>query len=270
VTVAFASRIVLVTGASSGIGAELALQFAAAGARVALAARDVPRLEDVAARCRAAGGEAFVIGADVSIEHSCRAIIERTVAHYGGIDVLVNNAGLGSSGRFEDVTDLSIFETLMRVNYLGSVWCTAHALPHLKKSRGIIVAISSLAGLTGVPGRTAYGATKHAMAGFFDSLRIELAGTGVDVTVIYPGFVFSEINRRALSTDGSPFGDRGYKRQQGETMATDECCRLILTAVARRDRELVMTWRGKMGRIVKLMSPALVDRMVRGATRERQ
>ena len=253
----------LVTGASSGIGAELALQFAAAGARVALAARDVARLEDVATRCRVAGGEAFVVQADVSDMESCRDLVERTAAHYGAIDILVNNAGMGAGGRFDEVTDLTVFETLMRVNYLGSVWCTAYALPHLRTSRGIIVAISSLAGLTGVPGRTAYGATKHAMAGFFDSLRIELAGTGVDVTVIYPGFVFSEINRRALAPDGTPFGDRAYTRRKSETMDTDECCRQILRAVARRDRDLVMTWRGKMGRFIKLLSPALVDRIAR-------
>jgi len=266
----FASRVVLVTGASSGIGAELALQFAAGGARVALVARDVARLEEVATRCRAAGGEAFVIGADVSDTDACRALVERTVSHYGRIDILVNNAGMGAGGRFEEITDLSIFETLMRVNFLGAVWCTAHALPHLKKSRGSIVAVSSLAGLTGVPGRTAYAATKHAMAGFFDSLRIELAGTDVTVTVVYPGFVFSDINRRALAPDGTPFGDRAYQRKKGETMETDECCRLIMGAVARRDRDLVMTWRGKVGRVVKLISPTLVDRLALRTIREKQ
>ncbi len=170
----------------------------------------------------------------------------------------------------EDVTDLTIFDTLMRVNYLGSVWCTAHALPHLKRSKGRLVAISSLTGLTGVPKRTAYAATKHAMAGFFDSLRIELDGTGVTVTMIYPGFVFSEINQRALSPDGTPFGDRGYTRRKGETMETDQCGRLILAAVANRNRDLVMTWRGKIGRMLKLMSPALVDRIAKGVIESRQ
>lgn len=266
----FANQVVLITGASSGIGAELARQFAAGGARVALAARDGARLEEVAVACRAQGAEAFVVACDVSIEADCQRMIQQTVTHFGRLDVLVNNAGLGSSAPFESITDLSIFETLMRVNYLGSVWCTAHALPYLRKTSGRIVAISSLTGLTGVPKRTAYAATKHAMAGFFDSLRIELDGSGVSVTVVYPGFVFSEINQRALSADGTPYGERGYKRKPGETMATDECCRLILRATERRDRDLVMTWRGKLGRLLKLISPSLVDGIAKRAIDTRQ
>ena len=256
----FAGQVVLLTGASSGIGAELARQFAAEGARLALAARDVDRLHT----------DALVVPGDVSLEASCASIVERTVAHFGRLDILVNNAGIGSSGLFEEITDLTIFDTLMRVNYLGSVWCTAHALPHLKQSKGRLVAISSLTGLTGVPKRTAYAATKHAMAGFFDSLRIELDGSGVTVTMVYPGFVFSEINQRALSPDGTPFGDRGYVRRKGETMETDQCGRLILSAVAHRDRDLVMTWRGKIGRLLKLISPKLVDRIAKGVIETRQ
>jgi len=266
----FTGRVVLVTGASSGIGAELARQFAGAGASVALAARDTVRLESVAVQCRALGADTLVVRADVGIETECREMIERTVAHFGRLDMLVNNAGLGSSGRFDEITDLSIFDTLMRVNYLGSVWSTAHALPHLKRSGGQVVAISSLTGLAGVPKRTAYGATKHAMAGFFDSLRIELEGSGVAVTVIYPGFVFSEINQRALGPDGQPFGTRAYVRKPGETMETEACCRQILLAVAARQRELIMTWRGRVGRILKLISPRLVDDLARRAIESRQ
>ena len=266
----FRGQVVLVTGASSGIGAELARQCAAAGAHVALAARDGARLAQVAADCRTRGGDALVLTGDVSIEADCKRLIDETVAHYGRLDTLINNAGLGASGRFDDITDLSIFETLMRVNFLGSVWCTAYALPHLKESRGRIVAISSLTGLTGVPKRTAYAATKHAMAGFFDSLRIELDGTGVSVTVVYPGFVFSEINQRALQPNGQPFGERAYLRKKGETTETDECCRQILVATAARQRDLVMTFRGKIGRLLKLISPSIVDGIARRAIDRRQ
>lgn len=124
-----AGLVVLITGASSGIGAALARQCADAGARLALAARDAERLRQVADACHAKGAEAVILVGDVSQEQDCRSIVERCVAHFGRLDVLVNNAGLGSSAPFESITDLSIFETLMRVNYLGSVWCTAHALP---------------------------------------------------------------------------------------------------------------------------------------------
>lgn len=261
---------VVITGASSGIGAELAHQLAREGARLALSARRIDELERVAGICREAGAEAIVVPGDVSIESDCRMLIEKTVQHFGSIDILVNNAGIGSSAAFETITDLSIFDTLMRVNYLGSVWCTAFALPHLRKSRGSIVAISSLTGLAGVPRRTAYAATKHAMAGFFDSLRIELEGTGVNVTVIYPGFVLTDINRHALSGDGTPYGDRAYKRRPGESMSVEKCCQLIVRSIRKRDRELVMTWRGKVGRVLKLISPRLVDIVARRAIGTRQ
>ena len=267
---AFTDRVVLITGASRGIGAELARQFATAGARVALTSRDGVRLAHVAGECRQRGAEVLVVTGDVGVESDCQRVIEATVAHFGRLDVLVNNAGLGASGPFADVSDMTIFEQLMRVNYLGSVWCTAHALPHLRQAHGRIVAISSLAGLTGVPKRTAYAATKHAVAGFFDSLRIELAGSGVSVTVIYPGFVLSEINTHALAPDGRPFGERAYTRTRHESMATDECCRQILHATTRRDRDLVMTWRGKVGRLLKLISPTLVDRLARRTIQQRQ
>lgn len=266
----FQRKVVIVTGASSGIGAELARQFAAAGARLVLAARDVARLEQVAAECRTRGAEVLIVATDVGQEASCQALMSQAADHFGAIDILVNNAGLGASGPFDAITDLTIFERLMRVNFLGSVWCTAYALPHLKRSQGQVVAISSLTGLAGVPKRTAYAATKHAVAGFFDSLRIELQGSGVAVTVIYPGFVFSEINQHALSPDGTPYGDRAFKRTSAESMQTDECGRQILRAIAGRKRDLVMTWRGKLGRIVKLISPTLVDIMARRAIERRQ
>ncbi|MEQ1690354.1 MAG: SDR family oxidoreductase [Gemmatimonas sp.] len=266
----FRGRVVLITGASRGIGAELARQFSAAGARVAIAARDEVRLAAVADECRQHGGDILIVTGDVGRETDCQRVIETTVAHFGQLDILVNNAGIGASGRFEEISDLSIFETLMRINYLGSVWCTAHALPHLKRSRGQIVAISSLTGLVGVPKRSAYAATKHAMAGFFDSLRIELADSGVTVTVAYPGFVMTEINVHALAPDGRPFGERAYLRTRAEAMTAAECCRLILGATARRDRDLVMTWKGKVGRLLKLISPVLVDRLARRTIEKRQ
>ena len=266
---AFAGKIVLITGASSGIGAELARQFAAAGARVVLAARDVQKLDEVAAECRTLGADAFVTHVDVSAEASCKACIERAVQHFGGLDILVNNAGVRSHGRFDAITDLSIFDTLMRVNFLGSVWCTAYALPHLKKTRGQIVAIASLQAYAGIPTRSAYCASKHAMKGFFDSIRVELQDSGVDVTVIYPSFVYAKENSRVLSPDGTPMGARAYKRPPSDAMSAEECCRLALIAIAKRQRQLLMTWRAKVGRVLQLISPSLVDRLAKAAVREK-
>jgi short-subunit dehydrogenase len=180
--------------------------------------------------------------------------------------VLVNNAGMGMLARFADVVDLSLYERLMRVNYLGSVYPTFYALPHLVRSQGQIVAVSSLAGLAGVPMRTAYAASKHAQMGFFDSLRVELRDTGVSVTVIAPYFVRSEIRRRSPGPDGRTVESSPVK--EAEIMSAEECARLTVRAMERRQRILVMTLKGKLGRWVKLIAPELVDRMASEAVRK--
>src|SRR5437868_986476 len=155
-------RVVVITGASKGIGAELALQLASLGARLVLAARNAKELDAVAGQCKARGASVITVRADVSVDRECAAIMSGAALAFGRIDVLVNNAGASMWARFEDIKDLSILERLMQVNYMGSVYCTAHALPYLRESHGLIVGISSLAGRTGVPTRTGYSASKHA------------------------------------------------------------------------------------------------------------
>jgi NAD(P)-dependent dehydrogenase (short-subunit alcohol dehydrogenase family) len=261
----FKDRVVIVTGASSGIGRELALQLAARGAWLALAARDLERLEAVGAECSARGGRAIAVRTDVSDPDQCAALVGRTVEEFGRVDALVNNAGVTMWAEFEDVSDLSIFEKVMRVNYLGAVACTHFALPYIKKTKGQIVAVSSLAGKAGVPTRSGYAASKHAMAGFFDSLRIELAPAGVSVTVIYPGFVASEVRARAFGPDGKPLEKSPVR--EGEVMPVETCARLIVRAMQGRKRELVMTLRGKVGQWIKLIAPKVVDDIARRAIR---
>ncbi len=192
------TQTVIITGASDGIGAEMARQLAQQqGAQVALvlAARNETLLNQVADECRTQGSQVLVVRTDVSDEAQCRALIERSVAQFGRIDALINNAGVSAQALFSDVKaqDLGWYENLMRINLWGSVWCTHAALPHLKATRGQIVAVSSLAGLVGVPGRTAYSATKFAMTGFFEALRTELRASGVSVTTAYPGVVATQI-----------------------------------------------------------------------------
>ena len=219
------SRIIL-TGASEGIGRALALALAARGARVALAARDRERLDSLAQQCRAAGGEALAIPTDVTSQQDLEWLVAETVKSFGGLDAVIHNAGITMWSRFDSLQDLSIFERLMEVNYLAPVRLTSLALPHLKQSRGLIVAVASLAGLTGVPERSAYAGSKHAMVGFFDSLRIELADSGVDVSVIAPDFVVSEIHKRAIGPDGEPLG--ASPMMQAKIMTAEACAARIV------------------------------------------
>ncbi|KQT11144.1 SDR family oxidoreductase [Ramlibacter sp. Leaf400] len=258
----------VITGASDGIGAELARQLAArwrGAASLVLAARDRARLVEVAAQCEGLGADAMAVPTDVTQEEQCRALIHTAVHHFGGIDCLVNNAGVSAHAMFEDVAaaDLGWYQDLMTVNLWGSVWCTHAALPHLKATRGQVVAVSSLAGLVGVPGRTAYSATKFAMTGFFEALRTELKPAGVAVTIAYPGVVDTEIRRRGLNAQGQPAGRSGLKEEGA--MPVDECATQILEAMVDRRREVVMTARGKLGRFVKLLAPGVVENMALAA-----
>ncbi|MFP2924073.1 SDR family oxidoreductase [Pyxidicoccus sp. 3LG] len=258
---AMQAKSVVVTGASMGIGEELSVALAARGANLVLAARSEEALERVKQRCEAAGGRAVVVATDVGDAEACRRMVERAVEAFGGIDVLVNNAGISMDARFEDVTDLGLFERLMRINYLGAVYCTHHALPHLKARRGLLVAVSSLTGKTGVPTRTGYAASKHAMNGFFDSLRVELMGTGVDVTVVCPGFVATNVRANALGKDGKPLQQSAHDETEGN-MDVGTCVSIILRAMEQREREVVMTAKGKLGQYLKLFTPGLLDRIV--------
>ncbi|MGZ8458771.1 MAG: SDR family oxidoreductase [Gemmatirosa sp.] len=259
----FHGNVVVLTGASSGIGRALARQLAAQGAWLALAARSRDELEEAVRECLAAGAgvgaRAIAVPTDVSDETECRALIERTVAEYGRVDTLINNAGISMWARFDALRDLEGLERIMRVNYFGAVYCTFHALPHLKRARGRLVGVSSLTGKTGVPTRTGYAASKHAMAGFFDSLRIELADDGVSVTMLYPGFVATGVRRHAVGPDGRPL--RESPVQEDAVMTADECARITLRAAARREREVVMTARGKVGQWLRLIAPSLTDRI---------
>jgi short-subunit dehydrogenase len=264
-------KIIVITGASDGIGAEMARQLASRhGAQVGLvlAARDEARLTQVASQCSAFGTQTLVVTTDVSLEPACRALIAATVARYGKIDALINNAGMSAQALFEEVKadDLAWYEQLMRVNLWGSVWCTHAALPYLRQSRGSIVAVSSLAGLFGVPGRTAYSATKFAMTGFFEALRAELKTAGVSVTTAYPGVVATQIRHHGLNAAGQAAGSSGLK--EDDAMSVEECARLILLGMDGRQRDVVMTAKGKLGRWLKLLAPARVEAMALAALKD--
>ncbi len=261
----YAGKVVVVTGASTGIGRALCLALASQGPRLVLAARDKDRLQDVADLCRGRGAETLVVPTDVASADSCQRLVSRAVSTFGALDVLVNNAGSSMRARLEDVSDPALFDRLMRVNYFGPVHLTYYSLAELKKAKGQIVTVSSLTGLAGVPTRTGYAASKHALMGFFDSLRIELQGTGVSVTLICPDFVTSEVDRRSAGPDGQPLGDKAVPHKGA--MTAERCAELTLRAMERRKRLVVLSFRGRWGRWIKLVAPGLLDWIAARAVR---
>jgi short-subunit dehydrogenase len=264
----FRDSVAVITGASAGIGREVAKQLAQQGARLVLAARNPALLDQAAVTCRAFGAKVLAIPTDVSDKKQCEALIDSAIAEFGRIDALINNAGISMHARFDELRDIEAVERITAINYFGAVYCTWYALPHLKKTRGRIVAISSLTGRHGVPTRTLYAGTKHAMAGFFDSLRIELKRDGVSVTVIYPGFVDTLIAERALGPDGKPLGTRPVVKNA--IMTVEECARQTIAAAADRKREVVMTRTARIGMLFKAIWPEAVDRIAeRGIHRGR-
>jgi short-subunit dehydrogenase len=262
-------RVIVITGGSDGIGAEVARQLASsggAGVALVLAARNRAALEGVAGACSALGAHTLVVPTDVAVQQQCRDLIAQAVARFGRIDALINNAGRSAHALFEEVEDLGWYEELMRINLWGSVWCTHAALPHLKAARGSIVAVSSLAGLVGVPGRTAYGATKFAMTGFFEALRVELKGAGVSVTTAFPGVVATRIRHHGFDAAGKQPGTSALK--EDAAMPVEQCAKLIIAGMNGRAREVVMTFKGKMGRFLKLVAPGMVEKLALAALKD--
>ncbi|MFP6584183.1 MAG: SDR family oxidoreductase [Candidatus Hydrogenedentota bacterium] len=256
-------KVIVITGASEGIGRALALELAPLGAKLVLAARSRERLDELALRCQEIGSEAHVIPTDVTDVDQCAALVDGTIAKFDSLDVLVNNVGGTMWSLFEEVESPEIFEDLMRLNYLSGVWCTYYALDYLRQSKGLIVGISSVAGMLGVPTRTGYAATKHAQFGFFDSLRIELDGTGVDVMMVAPDFVKTQIHRRALKGDGTPLGETPLDEKQ--IMSPEQCAELIVAGMEKRKRLVIGSARGQFGRWIRLIAPKWMDNVAKKA-----
>jgi short-subunit dehydrogenase len=256
----FRGKAVIITGASSGIGKALALQLAGAGASVALAARNAERLEALAGECRSLGGKAEVIPTDVAKEAQCRALIGRTKELFGRIDILINNAGMSVVGKLDELPDLRLFHYVMDVNFFGTLSCCYYALPYLVESAGRIVNVSSLGGLLTIPYNTSYCASKFALQGFSDSLRMELHPKGVSVTVISPYWVVTEFHEHYLDKDGKPKGPSGRAVYTDRMMTADRCAQIILDAARHRKREVLMG-PGRIGVLLRWIAPALMDRI---------
>ncbi len=254
----FKDKVVVITGASSGIGEALAYEFAGLGAKVVIAARSCEKLAEVAANITSQGSEAVVVTADVSREEDCRELIGSAVLAFGGIDVLICNAGISMRAILDDV-DLKVLNKLMDVNFWGTVYCTKYALPYLQKSHGSIVGVSSVAGLHGLPGRTGYSASKYAMTGFLETVRIENLKKGLHVMIACPGFTATNVRFTALTKDGSVQGKT--PREEGKMMSAEEVARRISGGVKRRKRLLLMEWEGRGTHFIKKIAPGFLDKM---------
>ncbi len=262
-------KVVIVTGASSGIGLAAAEAFAAKGECVVLAARNIGKMESTVAALGNRYGKNAELGektvprflavqTDVVKEEDCRNLIEKTAEVYGRIDVLVNNAGISMRAMFRDL-DLSVIKNLMDVNFWGTVFCTKYALPYLLATKGSVVGVISIAGFKGLPARTGYSASKFAVYGFLDTLRVEHLKEGLHVMIFAPGFTASNIRFTALTADGSAQGET--PRDEGKMMSAEEVAKRLVKGVYGRKRQIVLTPIGKLTVLLNKFFPRLVDRL---------
>lgn len=250
-------NVVVITGASSGIGKALAYEFASRGASLVLAARRIDRLKQI--KDDLSHSEVLIVQADVSREQDCQNLINQAISRFGRIDVLINNAGISMRAIFADL-DVSVIRKLMDVNFWGTVYCTKSALPHLLKTKGSVVGVISIAGYVGLPARTGYSASKYAIRGFLDALRVENLKTGLHVLVAAPGFTASEVREAALTQDGSSQGQT--PRDESKMMTAEKCAWHIANAVKKRKRELILTFvEGKLSVFLGKFWPGLLDKL---------
>ncbi len=257
----FKDKVIIVTGASSGIGLASARLFGSLGANVVLAARHLDRLQAEAPTVNRDPSKVLCAETDVTVEADCKALIDMTVEKFGRIDILVNNAGVSMRAMFKDL-DLSVIHRLMDVNFWGTVNCTKYALPWLLKSRGSVVGVISIAGYSALPARTGYSASKYAIRGFLDTIRIEHLYDGLNVLVFAPGYTASNVRNAALTADGSPQGETPL--DEGKLMSAEKCAQYLAKALSRRRSEMILTGLGKVTVWAHRLLPRLTDKLTYG------
>lgn len=254
----FNDKVVIITGASSGIGKACAFEFADNGAKIVLAARRENELKKVKNQIKKQGGEALYIKTDVKNIDDCKNLIDKTVEKYGKIDVLINNAGISMRATFEDL-DLSVIKELMDTNFYGAVYCTKFALPYLLKQKGTVIGISSITGLTPLPGRTGYSASKHAMEGFLNTLRLENLKK-LNVLIVHPGFTSSNIRNMALDKNGQ--AQKETPRDEEKMMSSERVAQIIAKATYKQERDLILTPQGRLVVWLHKNFPSITDRII--------
>lgn len=250
-------KVVIITGASSGIGKALAEKFGNEGSRLVITGRNEDHLEYTAGHLRKQGVAVVAVVADAGIETDCARVVDAAIREYGRVDILINNAGISMRSLFEDL-QLDVFRKVMEVNFFGAVNTTKYALPHILKSQGSVVGISSVNGRRATPARSAYSASKFAMIGFLESLRAEVMDRGVNVLTVCPGFTASNIRRAALMGNGKVYG--GPQRDEGYMMSAEEVAGHVYQAVVHRKRDVLLTLQGKLAVWLNVLFPRWMDR----------
>lgn len=253
----FKDKIVAVTGGSDGIGRALVSMLLARGARVATCGRNHDKLYGL--QSEFPSYPLHTVVADVSNENDCRHFIHSTIKIFGGIDILINNAGISMRALLQD-TGTDVLHQVMGINFFGTAYCTKYALGSLIERKGIVVGISSIAGYRGLPGRSAYCASKFALQGWLEAIRIELRDNGVHVMWVSPGFVASNIRKVALNSEGRPEAE-SLMNEKG-MMTAEKCAAAILKAVEKKKRTLIMSATGKQTVFLNRFFPALADKLV--------
>lgn len=261
---------IVITGASSGLGRALALELAKHNVNLVLFARNKEKLLETQKLCSQFNSPSITPSGDVTKPKDCQKLIDLTVEHFGALDILIANAGIGLWAMFEDITDLAILNKIMATNYLGAVNTTQQAIPHLKKSKGIIAVISSIQGKQGVPLHTGYAASKHALHGFFDSLRIELQNSGIDILIAMPSWIRNpDWRQNTLGMDGQPRGESG-KRHSKSAVSLEQCAQTIVKAILKRKREIVIPAKLKFLPLLNLINPRIVEFFIRRKLHDRE
>ncbi len=253
------NKVVIITGASSGIGKALAYEFSSHGSKVVMGARNGESLYEIAEDIKQKGGEAIFVKTDVSVEADCENLINEAINKFGDIDILINNAGISMRALFKD-TELSVIKKLMDVNFWGAVFCTKYALPHILANKGSVVGVSSIAGIKALPARTGYSASKYALDGFLEALRVENLKKGIHVLIAYPGFTASNIRNTSLGADGSAQGES--PRNEDKMMTSEEVAKHIYNAVLKRKKKIILTSQGKLIFQINKFVPSMLDNMI--------
>jgi short-subunit dehydrogenase len=254
----FSNKVVVVTGGTDGIGRALVAELLSRGAKVATCGRNHDKLYSL--QSEYPSYPLHTVVADVSNENDCRHFIESTIKVFGGIDVLINNAGISMRALLKDAS-IDVIRRVMEINFFGAVYCTKHALDSLIERKGTIVGVSSIAGYRGLPGRSGYSASKFALQGWLEAIRTELAGDDVHVMWVCPGFTTSNIRNAALNKKGEQQGESPMNEKQ--LMSAEECAVHILTAIQKKKRTLVLTFTGKQTVFMQKFFPGWADKLVR-------